>query len=154
MKNLLVLLIVSVCFVSCESISGNGNVKDQKRDLSKISAIKTSGSIDIEISNGDNYSLTVQNDENLIPYMITEVNNGELNIHYKNGYSIMNDHAKVIVTVPSIDKIITAGSGDITSSGNIKSDNGLELNTSGSGDIKVNVNAPSVKVSGAGSGDI
>jgi len=154
MKNLSVLLIASVCFISCESISGNGNVKDETRPLSNISAIRTSGSIDVEISNGDGYSLTVQNDENLIPYMLTEVNSGELNIRYKDGYSIMNDHAKVIVTVPSVDKITTSGSGDITSSGVIKSDNALELNTSGSGDIKANVNAPSVTVSGSGSGDI
>ena len=74
----------------------------------------------MEISNGADYSLTVQNDENLIPYVVTEVNGGELNIHYKDGYSIMNDHAKVIVTVPSIDRIATSGSGDITSSGTIK----------------------------------
>jgi hypothetical protein len=153
MKNLLVLLIVSVCFASCESISGNGNIIDQKRDLSKINTIRTSGSIDVEISSGDDYSLTVQNDENLIPYVITEENGGELNIHYKDGYSIMNDHAKVIVTIPSVDKIITSGSGDITSS-TIKSDNSIELNTSGSGDIKANLNAPSVIVSGSGSGDI
>ena len=154
MKNLLFLLIASLCFASCESISGNGNVKNENRDLSQINAIKTSGSIDVEISNGTGYSLTVQNDENLIPYMVTEVNDGELNIHYKNGYSIMNDHAKVIVTVPSVDRITTSGSGDITSSGTIKSDNSLTLKTSGSGDIKANVNAPSVKVTGSGSGNI
>lgn len=154
MKNLLILLIASVSFISCESISGNGNVKDENRPLSKINAIKTSGSIDVEISNGDDYSITVQNDENLIPYVLTEVNGGELNIRYKDGYSIMNDHAKVIVTVPSINKITTSGSGDITSSGTIKSDQKLEMNTSGSGDIKANINAPSVQVTGSGSGDI
>lgn len=154
MKNLLIFLIVSVGFMSCESISGNGNVKDENRPLSKINAIKASGSIDVEISNGDDYSLTVQNDENLIPYMVTEVNGGELNIHYKDDYSVMNDHAKVILTVPSIDKIVTSGSGDITSSGTIKSDQKLEMNTSGSGDIKANINAPSIQVTGSGSGDI
>ena len=154
MKNLLIILTASIFFASCESISGNGNVKNENRDLSKINAVRTSGSIDVEISNGTDYSLTVQNDANLIPYVVTEVNGGELNIHYKDGYSIVNDHAKVIVTVPSIDRIATSGSGDITSSGTIKSDNSLELNTSGSGNIKTNVNAPSVKVTGSGSGDI
>ena len=64
MKNLFFLLIASVCFASCESISGNGNVKDEQRSLSKINTIRSSGSIDVEISNGNDYSLTVQNDEN------------------------------------------------------------------------------------------
>ena len=154
MKNLLIILTASIFFASCESISGIGNVKNENRDLSNINAVRTSGSIDVEISNGTDYSLTVQNDANLIPYVVTEVNGGELNFHYKDGYSIVNDHAKVIVTVPSIDRIATSGSGDVTSSGTIKSDNSLELNTSGSGNIKANVNAPSVKVTGSGSGDI
>lgn len=154
MKNLIILLIASICFISCDSISGNGNVRNEKRDISNINAVKTSGSIDVEINSGDTYSLTVENDENLIPYIVTEVNNGVLDIHYKNGYSIMNDHAKVIVTVPTLDKIITSGSGDISTNGVIKSANEIEMNTSGSGNIKAEIDAPSVKVSGSGSGDI
>jgi len=154
MKNLLLLLFSSMIFISCESISGNGNVKDEKRPLSNINTVRTSGSIDVEIANGDTYSLTVEDDENLIPYVVTEVNGGELNIHYKDGFSVMNDHAKVIVTAPTLDKIITSGSGDITTNGVITNNNQIEMNTSGSGDVKANVNAPSIKVTGSGSGDI
>ncbi|HET7118233.1 MAG TPA: head GIN domain-containing protein, partial [Hanamia sp.] len=154
MKDLMILLLASVSFISCESISGNGNVSDEKRPLSNINTIKTSGSIDVEINSGNTYSLTVQDDENLIPYVVTEVNGGELNIHYKDGYSIMNDHAKVMVTVPTLDRIITSGSGDVTTNGVIQSNNEIDMKTSGSGDIKAAVNAPSIKVTGSGSGDI
>lgn len=154
MKDLMILLLASVSFISCESISGNGNVRDEKRPLSNINTIKTSGSIDVEINSGNTYSLTVQDDENLIPYVVTEVNGGELNIHYKDGYSIMNDHAKVMVTVPTLDRIITSGSGDVTTNGVIQSNNEIDMKTSGSGDIKAAVNAPSIKVTGSGSGDI
>jgi hypothetical protein len=154
MRNLMLILFASVIFSSCESISGNGNVKDEKRPLSAINTVKTTGSIDVEIANGDAYSLTVENDENLIPYMVTEVHGGELNIHYKNGYSILNDHAKVIVTVPALSSIITSGSGDISTDGVIKNNNEITLITSGSGDIKATLNAPSIKVTGSGSGDI
>jgi len=98
--------------------------------------------------------MVVENDENLIPYVITDVNNGVLNIHYKNGYSVMNDHAKVIVTAPDLDKLITSGSGDISSDGTIKSNRELGINTSGSGDVNASVDAPSVKVTGSGSGNI
>ena len=154
MKNLAILIFASISFISCNSISGNGNVSDEKRPLSNINTVKTSGSIDVVINSGNDYSLTVENDENLIPFVVTEVNGDELNIHYKNGYSVMNDHAKVIVTVPTLDRIITSGSGDVTTNGTIKSNNEIEMNTSGSGDIKATVNAPSVKVTGSGSGDI
>ena len=98
--------------------------------------------------------LTVQDDENLLPYVITEVDNGVLNIHYKNGYSIMNDHAKVFVTAPSLEKITSSGSADITRRGTIKNSNQIEIRTSGSGDINAEVDAPSISVSGSGSGNV
>ena len=153
MKNFILPLIASVTFASCASVSGNGNVREEKRDLSEIQSIKTSGSIDVEIKNGD-YSLVVQDDENLIHYVVTDIDNGVLNIHYKNGYSIMNDHAKVFVTVPTLSKLATSGSGDISSDGVIKNSNQIEINTSGSGDINVSVDAPSIQATGSGSGNI
>jgi len=112
MKNLILLFVASIVFASCASVSGNGNVRDENRTIPAVQAVKTSGSIDVEIKEGNDYSMVVENDENLIPYVITDVNDGVLNIHYKNGYSIMNDHAKVIVTAPSLNKLITSGSGD------------------------------------------
>ncbi|HEU5366654.1 MAG TPA: head GIN domain-containing protein [Hanamia sp.] len=154
MKNFIFLLASSLIFMSCASISGNGNVRDENRDISAIQTVKTSGSIDVEIKDGNDYSMVVENDENLLPYVVTDVNNGVLNIHYKNGYSIMNDHAKVMVTAPSLDKLVTSGSGDITSNGTIKSNQQLQIATSGSGDVNASVDAPSVKVTGSGSGNI
>lgn len=153
MKNLIIILIASTVFISCASVSGNGNVRDEKRDLSDIHSIKSSGSIDVEIKTGD-YSLVVENDENLISYVVTDIDNGNLNIHYKHGYSVMNDHAKVIVTAPSLDKIVSSGSADIISDDVIKNSNQIEFSTSGSGDINANVDAPRIKVSGSGSGNI
>ncbi len=154
MKYFVLLLAVSVLFISCAAVSGNGHVRDEKREISNIREVKTSGSIDVEIRGGDNYSLTVQDDENLLPYVITDVNSGVLNIHYKNGYSIMHDHAKVIVYAPSLEKITSSGSADITGTGVIKSSSQIAFNTSGSGDIHAEVDAPSISVSGSGSGNV
>jgi len=154
MKYFLLLLISSVFFISCATVSGNGNVRDENRDIADIREVRTSGSIDVEIRNGDNYALTVQDDENLLPYLITEVNDGVLNVHYKDGYSVMRDHAKVTVTAPTLEKLASSGSADITSAGVIKNSNKIEISTSGSGDIKAEVDAPSINVNGSGSGNV
>jgi hypothetical protein len=154
MKNFIILLIASFSFASCNVISGNGNVREENRDIRDFNTVKTSGSIDVEIKSGDSYVLSVENDENLLPYIVTEVNNGVLNIHYKSGTNISNDHAKVFVTAPSLNKIITSGSGDITVNGIIKNANQIEFSLSGSGEIDAQVDAPSVKVTGSGSGNI
>lgn len=154
MRNFLLAVIVSTFFISCAAVSGNGNVHEENREISNIHEVRTSGSIDVEIHSGDNYSLVVQDDENLLPYVITDVDNGVLNIHYKDGYAILRDHAKVIVTAPTLEKLTSSGSADIISVDVIKNSNQIEISTSGSGDIKAEVDAPAVKVSGSGSGDI
>ena len=154
MKNYAIILSAAVFCASCQGVTGNGNVREEKRNIPEIYEVNTSGSIDVEIKNGNTYSLTVRNDENLLPYVITEVNNGVLNIHYKDGYFINHDHAKVIVTAPSLEKLTSSGSADINSDDAIKNSKGIEIKTSGSGDINVEVDAPSITVSGSGSGDV
>lgn len=154
MKKFIIPLIASVLFASCNVISGNGNVKTEQRNVSDFHSIKSSGSIDLEIKNGDNYSVTVEDDENLLPYIVTEVDNGVLKVRYKENTSVTGDHAKVYVTGPSFNELTVSGSGDITSDGTIKSNEQITFSISGSGDIKVQVDAPAIKVSGSGSGDI
>lgn len=154
MKKCSIFLIAAVLFASCQTLTGNGNVRDEKRNIPEIYEVNTSGSIDVEIKSGDTYSVTVHNDDNLLPYVITEVDNGALNIHYKDGYFINNDHAKVIVTAPALEKLASSGNADITSNGVIKNSKEIELKTSGSGDINVEVDAPAITVTGSGSGDI
>lgn len=154
MKNFIILLIASFFFASCNVISGNGNIRTEQRNLSDIHAVKSSGSIDVKIKNGNNYSVTVEDDENILPYIVTEVNDGVLNVHYKDNSSINNDHAKVYVTAPELNHVSVSGSGDITSEGILKSTAQIEFNTSGSGDIKAAVDAPAIKVTGSGSGGI
>lgn len=150
----MIMLLGAFTLVSCNSISGNGNLKTETRSISDIHGVRTSGSIDIEIKAGSSYSVIVEDDENLLPYIITEVNDGVVDIHYKDNYSINSDHAKVTVIAPSLDKITTSGSGNINGVGTIRSSSGIEFNLSGSGDIDADVDAPSVKVTGSGSGDI
>ena len=159
MKNLSILIGASILISSCNvidgtGVTGNGNIRTEKRSTGNFNAVKTSGSIDIEINSGDVYSVSVENDENILQYVVTDVNDGTLHVHYKDGYSINNDHAKVYVTAPSLDKLIVSGSGDITTQGMLKNSRQIEMNVSGSGNIKAQVDAPVINISVGGSGNI
>jgi hypothetical protein len=59
----------------------------------------------------------------------------------------------MLITGRDIDGVALAGSGDITNTGTIKSDN-FKLALAGSGDIDLKVDANKIKTSIAGSGDI
>lgn len=160
MKKLIVLVTAALCFAACnvsfngDSLTGNGNVKTETRSVGNFNAIKTSGSIDIEISQGDTYSVSVEDDENILPVIVTEVEGGVLNVHYKNNTSIGEDHAKVYVKAPSLDKIISSGSADISIKDVVKNDREIEISVSGSGNINGGVDAPKISASIGGSGNV
>lgn len=160
MKNFITIVGAAFFFGSCnvsfsgDSLSGNGNVKTETRNVGNFNAVKTSGSIDIEISQGDTYSVSVEDDENILPVIVTEVQGGTLNIHYKSNTSINNDHAKVHVTAPSLDKITSSGSADIMINDVVKNERQIEISVSGSGNIKGGVDAPKVFASIGGSGNV
>jgi Putative auto-transporter adhesin, head GIN domain len=154
MKNLPIVTTFLLLVSSCNFISGNGNVRTEKRNTGGFTSVKTSGSIDVEINSGDTYEVSAEDDDNLLPYLVTEVNNGILDIHYKNNTSINNDHAKVYVTAPSLDKIGVSGSADITIHDILKNAQEIEINVSGSGNIRGAVDAPIVSMRVSGSGNI
>ncbi len=135
-------------------MTGNGNIRTEKRSTGDFISVKTSGSIDVEINSGDTYAVSVEDDDNILPYIITEVKNGTLDIHYRNNTSVGNDHAKVYVTAPSLDKVIVSGSADVDIRDVLKNSQKIEVSISGSGNIKGALDAPSVSVDINGSGDV
>lgn len=159
MKKLSILVAASILTGSCHIITGtgltgNGNIRTEKRNTGNFNAVKTAGSIDVEFTPGDTYSVSVEDDDNILQYVVTDVRNGVLTVDYKEGYSINEDHAKVYVTAPSLDKLSVSGSADITMQGVLKNSREIEMNVSGSGNIKGPVDAPSIDVSVSGSGNV
>ena len=154
MKNLPIITALILLISSCNMITGNGNIRTEKRNTGNFNSVKTSGSIDVEINSGDTYTVSAEDDDNILPYIVTEVNNGTLDIHYKNNTSVNNDHAKVYVTAPSLDKLIVSGSADIDIKDALKNTQKIEMHVSGSGNIKGALDAPAVSVDVSGSGDV
>jgi len=138
--------------------------------MNKFDGVKTSGSIDIEIMNGQQ-QVKVEADDNISPYIITEVEdrilrvyykpnislqntNAKVDVNYKSNYSFSNTHVKIIINTPFLDRLIVSGSGSINSSDTINNPHEINIKVSGSGDIKAFVNAPSVAAEIGGSGTI
>lgn len=154
MLKYLALILMTITLYSCNSISGNGHIVNEKRNLNRFDGVQTTGSIDVEISGGDKPSVEVEADNNVLPYIITKSDNGLLDVYFEPGTSFNNVHAKVYVTLPAVKKIFIRGSGNITSTNNLKSTGTIETDISGSGDIHANLDAPGVKATISGSGNI
>lgn len=135
-------------------ISGNGNVRKETRNPGTFTKIHSSGSADVVVTPGSNCSVTVEDDDNLLPYLETNVENGTLQIHYRDGLSVTNDHAKIYITAPTLYDVTTSGTSNITMSGVLQSPGKISFNTSGAGNIEGEVDAPAVSVTISGTGTI
>lgn len=153
MRNWLFALLISFLSLSCNVITGNGVIKEESRQVPDFTEVENSGSIDVEIQPGTEIGVKIVSDENIIPYVVTEVKSGVLQIHFKRDVSITGDHTRVIVYAPSINKMTTSGSGNFTSSGTITNNQMIYLKSSGSGDFKLAIDAPAVNITGSGSAD-
>jgi len=137
-----------------KKIKGNGNVVTKTRNVSDYDEIAVAGSFDVKLVLGKEGEITIEMEDNLLDYLITEVENGKLKIKWKKGFSIRTTK-DLLVTVPfkDVEAISLAGSGDVFSIDAIKTDN-LKVALSGSGDISLKVNSKNLTSSVSGSGDI
>lgn len=164
MKNLLlktfgISLLMAFVLTSCSAqnwgkVKGDGNVITEKRSVGDFDELGVSGSFDIFLVKGKEGELTIKIEENLLPYLVTEVDNGKLKIKWKTGTSI-NTRKGVEITVAfeNIEAIGLSGSGDIVGKDIIKSDN-FEVAVSGSGDIDLELDVQKMNAAVSGSGDM
>lgn len=137
-----------------KKIKGNGKVVTEIRNTGNYDGVAVGGSFDVILVNGTEGKITIESEENLLPYIITEVERNTLKIKYKKNTNIRTTK-KLVVTVPvkEIDQISLGGSGTITSSGQLHSEE-FKVNLGGSGRIELELDATDVSASIGGSGDI
>jgi hypothetical protein len=150
-----ILLLMSSChFVGGKRVRGNGKTATEQRNTSGFTTVETHGSIDIIVSQGA-YKIQVESDENLLQYIETQVENGRLLVHFKDGLWLTHyNSAKVYVTAPVLTGFETHGSGNISSEGKISDNGKMKMIISGSGDIKLDADCPDIETETHGSGNI
>ncbi len=139
---------------SKKRVKGNGDMVTKTRSVGNYDVVAVGGSFDVKLYAGKEGNLKITVDENLLAYLITEVDNGTLKIKWKKGTNISH-HSQILVTVPfkEIEGASLAGSGDLYSEDVIKT-NAFKAALAGSGDIRLKLSTTSVSASLAGSGDI
>lgn len=134
---------------------GNGNSSTETRNVGAFEAIRVQGGMDVILTPGTDYAVKVEADENLLPYILTDRDGDALVIRPRKGYNLQSRNGiKVYVTATVIEEIGIAGSGSVVSNGRLTSNRRLEVDVTGSGDVKLDVNAPEVDAEATGSGNI
>jgi len=132
-------------------VSGNKIVVTQDRQVEPFHAIKVSGGIDVELSQGSEQKLKVEADENIIALIRTEVKDGVLNIYHEE--IIQNVQTmKIHLTFKQLDAITASGGCDIESKQKLTFTN-LKTDISGGCSIRLNCKAKNMVCMHSGGSD-
>lgn len=158
---LLVLLLVSagctptINFGSgLDGIAGSGNVETESYDVANIRSVTLSGVGNLLIEQTGEESLTVTADDNILPLIIVDQNDGALTIGFEQGRSVTNvSELTYRLTVEDLEAVTLSGAGNVEISG-LETDS-ITVTLSGAGNVEVagRVAHQTVVLSGAGNYD-
>lgn len=119
-----------------KTINGDGNRKTETRPVADFTSLSSHGAIDVKINYGHSNSIRIEADENLLPYIQANVENGKLVIQTKKNVNLRSKtKMTVYVLMTKINTLQLSGSGNIEGDGSFATDEKTELMLSGSGNI-------------------
>jgi hypothetical protein len=121
-------------------ISGNGNVVKETRDVTGFTGVHVSSGIDVYLSEGDQYEVVVEADENLIEVIETDLK-GDMLVVGTDQVNIRRAEAKrVHVTLPHLKELKISSAGDCKGQTPFHCGD-LRLSISSAGDMSLEVEA-------------
>jgi len=133
-------VVAVVLIVSAGCVRGSGEIITEERDIDDIERVELSGIGRLEITQGDDPSLTVETDDNLMRYIRTESNDGTLVISIRSGrfpFITIDPRSTIVyhLTVPELSSVSLSGSGEIVGD-RLEADE-LTVDVSGSGNVEL-----------------
>jgi hypothetical protein len=135
-------------------VRGSGDVGEETYEVGGFTEITLSTIGNLYIEQGDEESLVLEAEENLIPYFQVEVDGRVLEISTESGVNLQpTEPVNFYLTVVELDAIVLNGSGDIEVLDLETSQ--LSVTVNGSGDVDIeDLEADGIRVRIAGSGDL
>ena len=143
-------VLLSGCVVS--TIDGSGTMKTETRSVSGFSRVALKGSGRLLLDRTGNESVSVTADDNLLPYITSEVNGNTLTLGIDDSITGIRPTKDIVftVSVKQLDELSVSGSG-VAEARNIEGDS-FATRISGSGDIVAKGHAHDLDVQVSGSG--
>lgn len=186
-KNIVVLIwagITSLVILGCnvvtnsmrqETVRGSGSVMAEERSVEGVRRVEMASIGDLAIEIGDEERLAIEAEENLLPYIESNVSGGKLTLETRRGVSIdPNEPIRYTLIVTTLEEITVSGLGDVQAphletrrfrvripgSGNVKiaslSADELDVQINGLGDVTVEagqVDEQELDINGSGKYD-
>ena len=148
---------IRLCVVSTASclaqVNGNGKVVKETRQLSGFKAISVKTAIHLLVSQGSEEKVVVETDENILPYLVTKVTDGKLDIFVKG--SINNSkEMKVYVTVKQLSELDASSAAKVKSEGKLEAED-LRISATSGSSVEIGVSCKILEIkSSSGSASV
>lgn len=143
-------------FTSCDpnAIKGDGEILTETRTEKDFTGVDAAVPGKINVKHGPIFKVVVQVEENLLPYLKTEVeSNGVLHIYFSEEVRDV-DGLVVSLTMPALESIRLSGSGTVATTG-LFSGASMDIDVSGSGEVVTDfMDFDNIDVQLSGSGEI
>ena len=137
-------------FFNCER--GEGDIVSEVLDMEEFTGVKLTTDGDVFITQGEDFSVEVRGQENILDILEIDVQNDIWEIEFDR--CVRNvEGFEVFITMPEIEYLAVTGSGLIRGENTFEV-NDIELKVSGSGDIDIVLNADDIDGRISGSGEI
>jgi hypothetical protein len=135
-----------------DQIQGSGVARTDQRDVEKFEELSLMGGMDAVVTIGDQQSVTIEADDNVLPIIETKVEDGKLIVVPTENYRAKTP-VKLTITVPQLKGVAINGSGDVDVNG-LNGASSFAVAINGSGDVTAKGTADAVSVAVRGSGDV
>jgi hypothetical protein len=148
------IILTIICLTNFDGFSctmqGNGLLMESEKSGFNTIVLKTYANV--VITQGEKISVTIKTDDNSFTNVQCKIKDDKLVISCSDN-KIINNNPVVYITVKSLVKLEHSGSGNISFTNQIKSNN-MDLRLTGSGNLKANIDVKNMKVVVSGSGDL
>lgn len=134
-----------------KDVSGSGNIQTEQRNVGEFKSVDVSGAFKIEIVAQKDFSVEVEADDNILPLVKTEVENGVLKISRESRF-LSRGKVLVRVSAPNIENLEVSGASKVA----LKdlSNESLNLDVSGASKIEINGKTSELKMEISGASKI
>ena len=152
-RTILIAIVLLLCACGLRAVRGSGRLVTESRDVRDFDRVSLTGSGEVILIQGEEESLTIETNDNVMRDVTSEVKGGTLTLGTESGKLISATQLRFTVTVRDLAGLTVSGSGDITAE-RVDTDR-LEVRVSGSGDVQIDaLTADRVEVRISGSGDV
>jgi len=128
--------------------------KKETRQVSGFTGINASSMFDITVTKGSAESLTIEADDDAMPYVRSEVKNGVLNLYLSNEKQLKEIKTlKATIVMKNLDQATLSGACKLTAN-DLFSPEKFKAGCSGASNLVVNVNTNLLSIESSGAGKI